>query len=301
MIGMSHNQATTSNSPYRSENDTAMPQKTTQNELFEPIDHQKLSELVAIQVEDLIISGVLRPGQKLPAERELAEQLGVSRPKLREGLQILESNGLVEIHKSDGAFISQLIGNALSPAMVTLYSRRQAAFFDFLEYRREQESFAAYLAAQRATEADLESMDDILAAMDQAHTNKQSALESELDVKFHMLIIESSHNSLLMHVMRSIYALMNDGVFYNRDFLYEQVGVRELLLNQHRAIVHAIQAKDPDAAAQAAEEHLYFVEKSYKNIKDEKQRLNISRKRQHITRESISASSSRSRRRKAAK
>ena len=264
-----------------------MPLQTPPSELFEAIDHRKLSEMVAEQVEDLVISGVLRPGQKLPAERELAEQLGVSRPKLREGLQILEASGLLEVHKSDGTFISQLTGNALSPAMVALYSRRQSAFFDFLEYRREQESFAAHLAAQRATEADLQSMTELLEAMDKAHRNNQSALESELDVKFHMLIIESSHNSLLLHIMRSIYELMNEGVFYNRDFMYEKDGMREKLLDQHKAIASAIQARDPERAAKAAEAHLNFVEMSYKNIQDEEQRLNTSRKRQRIMRDSM--------------
>lgn len=266
-----------------------MPQQTPPSELFEAIDHRKLSEMVAEQVEDLVISGVLRPGQKLPAERELAEQLGVSRPKLREGLQILEASGLLEVHKSDGTFISQLTGNALSPAMVALYSRRQSAFFDFLEYRREQESFAAHLAAQRATEADLQSLNELLAAMDKAHNGNQSALESELDVKFHMLIIESSHNSLLLHIMRSIYELMNEGVFYNRDFMYEKDGMREKLLNQHKAIASAIQARDPERAAKAAEAHLNFVEMSYKNIQEEEQRLNTSRKRQRIMRDSMAA------------
>lgn len=276
-----------------------MPQQTPPSELFEVIDHRKLSEMVAEQVEDLVISGVLRPGQKLPAERELAEQLGVSRPKLREGLQILEANGLLEVHKSDGTFIAQLTGNALSPAMVSLYSRRQSAFFDFLEYRREQESFAAHLAAQRATEADLQSMNELLDAMDKAHSSKQSALESELDVKFHMLIIESSHNSLLLHIMRSIYELMNEGVFYNRDFMYEKDGMREKLLNQHKAIAAAIQAKDPERAAKAAEAHLNFVELSYKNIQEEEQRLNISRKRQRIMQDSM-RSAGRNRRNKPA-
>jgi len=273
-----------------------MPQDPPASELFEAIDHRKLSEMVAEQVEDLIISGVLRPGQKLPAERELADQLGVSRPKLREALQLLEANGLLEVHKSDGTFISQLTGNALSPAMVALYSKRQTAFFDFLEYRREQESFAAYLAAQRATEADLQSMAELIQAMEQAHSQQQSELESALDVKFHMLIIESAHNSLLLHVMRSIYELMNEGVFYNRDFLYDKEGMREKLLNQHRAIVSAIQAKDPDRAAKAAEAHLNFVELSYKDIQHEQQRLNISRKRQRIMRDSMAKNSARNRR-----
>lgn len=272
-----------------------MPLDTSPGELFEAIDHRKLSDMVAEQLEDLVISGVLRPGQKLPAERELAEQLGVSRPKLREGLKILEGNGLLQVHKSDGTFISQLTGNALSPAMVRLYSRRQSAFFDFLEYRREQESFAAYLAAQRANEADLQSMSELLEAMDKAHSSKDSELESELDVQFHMLVIECSHNSLLLHVMRSIYELMNEGVFYNRDFFYDKEGMRDMLLNQHKAIAEAILAKDPEGAANAAEAHMNFVEKSYRNIHEENQRLNISRKRQKIMRHAMESTRGRSR------
>lgn len=274
-----------------------MQETPPNNALFEAVEHRKLSEIVAEQVEDLVISGVLRSGHKLPAERELAELLGVSRPKLREGLQLLEESGLLEVHKSDGTFIAQLTGNALSPAMVALYAKRQSAFFDFLEYRREQESFAAYLAAQRATEADLHSMGELMAAMDEAHAKRQSELESELDVKFHMLVIESAHNSLLLHVMHSIYGLMTEGVFYNRDALYDRGGMREKLLQQHHAIADAIRDRDPERSAKAAEAHLNFVESYYRSAEREQQRLSISRKRQQILRESLGDARNRGRRR----
>lgn len=264
--------------------------------LFDPVDQRKLSEMVVDQIEDLVISGVLRPGQKLPAERDLAEQLEVSRPKLREGLKLLEDRGLLEVHKSDGTFVSQLTGSALSPAMIALYSRRQSAFYDFLEYRREQESFAAFMAAKRATDADLESFKELMDAMEAAHHAKQHELESVLDVRFHMLIIECSHNSLLLHVMRSIYELMNKGVFYNRNFLYDkEEGMRTKLLEQHKAIAQAIINRDSEGAASAAEAHLNFVEESFMASQDEQQRQNTSQKRQRILRESLAKPSGRAR------
>lgn len=279
-----------------------MTQPPSPTGLFDPVDQRKLSEMVAEQIEDLVISGVLRPGQKLPPERELAEQLDVSRPKLREGLQQLEERGLLEVHKSDGTFIAQLTGSALSPAMIALYSRRHSAFYDFLEYRREQESFAAFLAAKRATEADLQSFKELVDAMDAAHHANKHELESELDVRFHMLIIECSHNSLLLHVMRSIYELMNQGVFYNRDFLYDKEdGMRRKLLDQHKAIAAAIIARDSTGAAKAAEAHLNFVEKTFMASQDEQQRLSTSKKRQSILRDSLANPRQRSRQSKQSK
>jgi len=130
--------------------------------IFEPVGHESLADAVVSQIEDLIASGILKQGRKLPSERDLAEMLRVSRPKLREALQVLEERGLVTTQHGEGTFVAALTGQAMMPALLALYERHEPAFFDYLEYRREQEGFAARLAARRATKADKERISEIL-------------------------------------------------------------------------------------------------------------------------------------------
>ncbi|NCO16711.1 MAG: GntR family transcriptional regulator, partial [Alphaproteobacteria bacterium] len=116
-------------------------------DVFEQVAVEGVARAVIDQVEGLIVAGVLRSGQKMPAERELAETLGVSRPKLREALADLEARGLIVTRHGDGTYVANLTGAALSAPMVELFARHPQAFFDYLEYRRESEGFAAFLAA----------------------------------------------------------------------------------------------------------------------------------------------------------
>ncbi len=251
-------------------------------DVFEPVDIDRVADAVVEQVEELILTGALQPGQKLPPERDLSEMLDVSRPKLREAIQDLAARGLVEIRRSDGAYIAPLTGAPLAPPIAALYRRHPAAFFDTVEFRREQEAFAAHLAAQRATEADHETLRTLLRAMEDAHRAGEERREAELDVQFHLGVIAAAHNTLLLHVMRSIYDLITSGVFYSRNFLYQNTATRQRLLEQHKEIADAIISGDPDASAAASDRHLEFVERSFRLSEDEKRRARVARKRMKL-------------------
>ncbi len=196
-------------------------------ETFEPIEVDTVAEAVIEQIERLLVDGVLRSGQRLPPERELAERLGVSRLKLRDALAALEARGLVVARQGDGTYVAALIGTALSPAMLELFARHPAAFLGYLEFRQETEGFATFLAAQRATETDRTIIRRIIEAMREAHTDFDPAREADLDVKFHAAIVDAAHNAMLSQVMASIYELIARGVFYNRNFLYGRADARD--------------------------------------------------------------------------
>ncbi|MDA3888285.1 MAG: FCD domain-containing protein, partial [Allgaiera sp.] len=100
----------------------------------------------------------------------------------------------------------------------------------------------------------------IFAMMEAAHTKRNPTDEAELDAQFHMAIIEASHNVVMLHMMRSMYELLREGVFYNRQIMFRQRTHRETLLDQHRAINIALQARDPDAAREAVAAHLDHIE-----------------------------------------
>merc|ERR1712034_235849 len=96
--------------------------------------------------------------------------------------------------------------------------------------------------------------------MEAAHGKRNPAEEARLDADFHLAIIEASHNVIMLHMMRSMYQLLREGVFYNRSVMFKQRTTREALLDQHRAINTALQARDPKAARAAVEAHLSYVE-----------------------------------------
>lgn len=252
--------------------------------IFQPIDHDSVADAVVDQIEDLIVSRVLRQGARLPAERDLAEALGVSRPKLREALRRLEDVGLLETRKGEGSFVVQLTNTAMSPALLDLFSRHGAAFHEYLEYREAQEAFAARLAAERHTEFDARVIAQHLDALRRAQDAKDTAASMESDIAFHAAIVDASHNTMLSHMMSAIYALTRRGVFYNRTYLRAIDGTGAMLLAQHEEIGAAILARDPEAAEAAARAHIAFVGASFRKGEEQRRREALAEKRLALTR-----------------
>ncbi|MDA5095121.1 FadR/GntR family transcriptional regulator [Aliiroseovarius sp. KMU-50] len=249
---------------------------------FDRVGHESISEAVVDQIEQMIVDGILKEGRKLPSERELAEAMGVSRPKLREALQVLEDRGLVHVRHGEGTYIATLSGRAMSPAMLALYARHGSAFYDYLEYRREQEAFASRLAAQRATESDKERLADILKALQEAWESGDAETSQEADLALHVAVVDASQNTTLIHMMASIYDLTRQGLFYNRKFLRTMDGSGRKLLDQHQEIVQSILDGDPDRAENAAREHLNFVETSFRIGQEQSEREERAAKRRKL-------------------
>ena len=227
---------------------------------FLKIDAEKLSHSVVQQIELLILRGILRPGERLPSERELSERMGVSRPSLREAVADLQARGLLTSRPNAGIFVAEVLGSAFSPALVGLFSAHEEAVFDYLDFRRDMEGLAAERAARLGSDTDLAVIAAIFAKMEAAHAKRDPSDEAELDANFHMAIIEASHNVVMLHMMRSMYDLLRQGVFYNRQVMFKNRLTRDHLLDQHRAINSGIQARDPVAAREAVAIHLGFVE-----------------------------------------
>lgn len=250
---------------------------------FEKVQPEKLSLAVIRQIERLILRGILRPGERLPSERELSERLGVSRPSLREAVADLSERGLLETRAGAGIFVTEVLGSAFSAALVQLFASHDEAVFDYLSFRRDMEGLAAERAAEAGTESDLKVIATLYARMEAAHGKRNPAEEARLDADFHLAIIEASHNVIMLHMMRSMYQLLREGVFYNRQVMFRQRTTREALLEQHSAINAALQARDGKAARAAVEAHLSFVEDAL--FADRKAERNEAIARQRLMRE----------------
>ncbi|MFA9230456.1 MAG: FCD domain-containing protein [Microgenomates group bacterium] len=229
---------------------------------FTPIEPEKISQSIVQQIELLILRGILRPAERLPSERDLADRFGVSRPSVREAIAVLHTRGLLTSRPNAGIFVAEVLGSAFSPALIELFSTHQEAVFDSLTFRRDLEGLAAERAARHASNTDLQVIATVFDRMEAAHQKRDPEEESDLDAKFHLAIIEASHNVILLHMMRSMYDLLRQGVFYNRQILFKNRPTRDLLLDQHRAIKTAILARQPQEARLAVARHMDFIEQA---------------------------------------
>jgi len=229
---------------------------------FEKVSPEKLSTAVTRQIEKLILRGILRPGERLPSERDLAEKLGVSRPSLREAVADLQDKGLLTTRAGAGIYVADVLGSAFSPALIRLFAEHDEAVFDYIAFRRDLEGLAASRAARLGSDTDLRVIGTVMDKMESAHTKTNPADEARLDAEFHMAIIDASHNVVMLHMMRSMFQLLREGVFYNRKVMFKQRTTRGALLEQHRRINAAIQARDSEASREAVDAHLAYVENS---------------------------------------
>jgi len=185
--------------------------------------------------------------------------LGVSRRSLREAIAQLQDRGLLATRAGAGIFVADVLGSAFSPALTRLFATHDEAVFDYLSFRRDLEGLAAERAARLASDSDLKVIQAVFDKMEAAHTKRDPQDEAALDAQFHTAIIEASHNVVMLHMMRSMFDLLREGVFYNRQVMFKQRTTRVALLDQHRAINVALQDRDgPDARA-AVEAHLDYV------------------------------------------
>lgn len=229
-----------------------MSNMTAAADMFLPIESDRLSDKAVGQIRALIEEGRLKPGDKLPAERELIKLLSVSRASLREALRVLEVLGLIEVRTGIGAFVKQTDAGALPAEWRALLIKTQQEVIDLLEVREALEARAVELAAQNASSEELESCSLTLGKMKQsANTNDvDAAIQS--DIEFHQLISRMSQNKFLIELSDSISHVLLDA----RYAFFRQPNRIWVSWKQHCRVVEALVERDSQAAAEAMLQHL---------------------------------------------
>ncbi|MEQ1719390.1 MAG: FCD domain-containing protein [Hyphomicrobium sp.] len=238
------------------------------------IKTQKLAQSIAEHLQKLILQGALRPGEKLSPERELAERLDVSRPSLREAIEILCVQGLLTTTKS-GTFVAQFMMPLMKP-LASILEDNPAVSADYFEFRMIIEAQAARFAATRANAIDKTAIKACIARMNKMHMLEDPKEEAQADVDLHLLIYDATHNVVLAHLMRGISELLKGNIFYSRNQLYQDRAIRETLLTQHTAIATAILDGKPDQAEAAASEHIAYTYDKVESFRRDDQRLQVS-------------------------
>ena len=211
------------------------------------------------QLKRSILENLLPPGSRLPPERELAIELGVSRPSLREAIQKLASKGMVQSKQGGGTYVTDALESSFFDPWQEMMGSYPNLREDMLEFRRMLEGQAAEWAAERATDADLQRLDQTFQALQASFQGDDTARRSDADIAFHQAVGDAAHNVLLGHLSAALPRLMHDSIRLNLGELKSVPAASSLLMRQHAAIHTAIAERKPQAARSAAETHIDFV------------------------------------------
>jgi GntR family transcriptional repressor for pyruvate dehydrogenase complex len=221
--------------------------------MFEPIERKKVYELVAERLVQEISDRRLNPGDELPRERHLAEAYRVGRSSVREALRILESKGLIA-SPGGGRLIVADYANPLNQSLSLLLEMHDGDLRELFEVRRILEVESAGLAALRRNDADLDAMRSGLDAMERGLASAARYVDG--DVEFHMAIAAATYNRMATHMMQAIRGVLHRALLS----IYHIAGSPERSLGDHRAILDAITAKQPEEARERMRQHLLRVE-----------------------------------------
>lgn len=212
------------------------------------IDIRSLTERVADKIEELITENQLRPGEQIPPERELAEELGVGRSTVRESIKILVSRNVLEIRRGTGTFVCQDVGVMEDPLGFRFIRDKKKLALDLNQVRRMVEPQIASLAAQYATDSDITALQALCDSAARQIEEEQDYAEQ--DIGFHTKLAEITGNL----VMPKIIPIITQGIRIYVDITSHKRAGRASFT--HQAIVTAIKNHDPGAAGAAMTEHL---------------------------------------------
>ncbi len=221
--------------------------------VYKEVKRGRLYEEIVSQVQDLIVQEQLQVGDKLPPERQLIEQFGVSRTVLREAFRALEEKGLIEVKHGSGAYIAQPSPNSVSESIALHLRMRGSSLMALLEVREILEVEIVALAAERATEEDIEGIEKALRHEAQVLGSPDDYVEA--DLRFHELLAMAAHNEVLPILVNPLGELLRESRRITGTW---RTGPS---LQSHKEIFQAVKNKDKEQAREKMHQHLQNVKK----------------------------------------
>jgi len=233
--------------------------------MFQQVKIRRISEEIEGQIKTAIIGGKLKPGERLPPERELTQLLGVSRVSVREALKTLQGLGFVEVRKGGGCFVRSLLADKLKSPLNLVIKDNAGKFLELMEVRKEIEAWSAFHAANRADKNDLDNIKRITDEMNR-YLTAEKAPPNRLDADFHMAISQASHNTIQSHLTFTIYDVFSAYfVFLTERICFHQKYL-ETIRDQHQAIFKSIEDRHAEEARNNMIDHLVFVEAELRHL-----------------------------------
>src|ERR1700729_1585514 len=231
--------------------------------LYRAVKTSRLYEQIVQQVEESILKGQLKPGDQLPAERDLAHRFGVSRTAVREAVKTLREKGLVEAYSGRGTFVTNGTSQAIRQSLdLMIRINQQEGSANLAELRLVLEPEIAGLAASRIDEQLLATMRESVAVMDRSLRDPDAFVEADLD--FHLALAEAVGNPLILSLLDSIVGLLRE----QRSRIFNIAGGPERGQFHHKRILAAIEQRDQEAAREAMRAHLQQVLKDSWSLVD---------------------------------
>ena len=228
------------------------------------VDNRRLYRQIADQLAALIEGGEYAPGGRLPPERDLAKQLGVSRPSVREALIALEVEGYVEVRMGSGVYVSDRRSEGGSRLAA------DSGPFELIRARWMIESECAALAAKEATKAQVKAIEGALDEMETARDRGSVPLEA--DRAFHLRIAEATGNSALVLVVQTLWDQRTGPLFLRLEHHYDTPGLWTVAIREHRDIVAAIARHDAAGARAAMRRHMDHAAKRFSTSWDKRKK-----------------------------
>lgn len=227
---------------------------------LQAVESRRLYRQIADQIAALIDSGEYAKGARLPPERDLAKQLGVSRPSVREALIALEVEGYVEVRVGSGVYVTDQRRTAAAPRPGAELPEDSGPF-ELIRARWIIEGECAALAARHATKAQLRGMEEALEAMER---NKDSGtMPLDNDRLFHLRIAEASGNSALALVVQTLWDQRGSPLFTRLEHHFDTPELWEVAIREHRDVLTAIARKNGAAARAAMRRHMDHAAKRF--------------------------------------
>ena len=223
---------------------------------FKPIKTRKIYEEIVDQLKTLMTKGNLKPGDRLPSERELSERLGVSRASVREALTALEAIGILDIRPGEGTFVQRTTQSSTIEPLAWVLAVESNPVAELMEVRRVLEVEAAGLAAGRATDYQLAKITEALERMQEAAEKRELAVD--YDLMFHFAIAKAAQNTVLLRIMNTVADIMHQTFKASRQQLYDCMATQ--IIQEHALILQAIKERNPEKARRCMLEHLNNVE-----------------------------------------
>lgn len=224
--------------------------------MFKPIKNTRIYEQIIEQIQNMIIDGRLKQGDKLPSERDLAESLQVSRPSVREALRALEIIGITEVRQGEGSFVKVNFDKSLFEPLSVVFMLSRGKSKDVLELRSILEIETVALAAKRITKEELKELEEVIIQM---RTTEEETTNVAVDKFFHYRIAQASGNVLIVTILNAISSLIDTFIKEARGKMVNNKNYKKTLLEQHENIYLAIKDRDSQRASLEMKKHLQFV------------------------------------------
>ncbi|MDD4808318.1 MAG: FadR/GntR family transcriptional regulator [Oscillospiraceae bacterium] len=234
-----------------------MEQEKAPFQNLRPVETRRASEVIYEQIRDIIISGEMQPGDRLPSERNMMELMQRSRPTIREALRMLERDGFIRtVAGSQGAVVQELSTKTVEQSLEALLQTSSITLDQLAEMRSVTEIATARWAAQRCTPQDMNRLEELLKQEEACVSDYEQF--THLDPKFHAALGKAAHNDVAI-IITKVFSRMVENLLNERMHSAtekQRITMCKKIISMHKSVVEAIRAKDPDEAVQSMRLHV---------------------------------------------